>query len=271
MLSLSLIAFAPSAKALVWACDWSGNLYNVNTSDASLGLIGSTGLADLGALEFGPDGNLYGFTSGSSASLYRIDPNTAAPTLIGSLGLSFVIEGALTFSSGGTAYGAHSYPSLLNLFTVDVNTGVATEGPPIGTTLHESNGLAWRSDGMLVSVDPQDDGLEAIDPITGAVTNIATLPFSPGAVSGMTTDYSTSLSYLGTGMDAIFPGTNSLYTFDLYTGATNLIGEFSGFANPGEIYGVSGLAASTVPEPTTLLLLGMGLTGLAAYRKRRSR
>jgi len=85
-LSLSLIVFAPNANALVWGCDWSGNLYTVNTSNAALTHIGATGLANLGALEYGPGGELYGLTA-ANGSLYRIDPNTASATLIGSTGI----------------------------------------------------------------------------------------------------------------------------------------------------------------------------------------
>src|SRR5512134_2504530 len=93
-----VLAFTSSAHAFVLGCDWSGDLYSVNTSDASLNFIGSTGIANLGALEFAANGTLYGLTYGSNASLYRINPTDAAATLVGSLNFSWAYEGALVFA-----------------------------------------------------------------------------------------------------------------------------------------------------------------------------
>jgi len=275
---LTMTAFSSSAHAFLFGCDWSGNLYSVNETNAALTLIGNTGLSLPGALEYGPDGNLYCFTASTvgTSALYRLDQNTAAATLIGSLGFPAVIEGGLAFSSSGTAYGVHinsASSGLSQLFTLDLNTGAATVVADIGSSYHDINGLAWRSDGMLVGLADDNPGaLVTIDPITGAIATIINPTFSVGAVGGMTTDFSTGISYFGTGSGTGNDGnagTSSLYSFDLYTGGSSLIGSFSGLIDQGQ--GLSGLAASTsaVPEPGTLMLLGSGLLGLGIFRRRK--
>ena len=55
---LMLLA-VPSAQAnLIGVHYQSGNLYSISTLDASLSLIGNTGVAKLGSLELAPDGYL---------------------------------------------------------------------------------------------------------------------------------------------------------------------------------------------------------------------
>ena len=77
---LSLTLFGSSAQATLFATDWSGQLFSVNEATAELNLIGNTGVVDLGSLEFGADGNLYGFNAGDPQNFYSIDPTTAAAT-----------------------------------------------------------------------------------------------------------------------------------------------------------------------------------------------
>src|SRR5207253_2158884 len=77
-----------------------GELVSVSTANAALTHIGNTGIASMGALEFAPDGTLYGFTVGPTSTLYSINPVTAAATLVGPLG-QFTFEGALAFAPGG--------------------------------------------------------------------------------------------------------------------------------------------------------------------------
>ena len=260
---LCFLASTPNVHAVsLWACDWGGNLYSVDASNASLGYIGNTGLSGLGALEFAPNGILYGFTAGTG-NLYKIDPNNASTTLVGLLSPDFYFEGGLAFSPTGAAYGVNQGDNgAPYLFSIDLNTRSATNIGQMGTG-HDINGIAWRSDGMLVGIDDNTNSLVTIDPNTAALAHLADLGFTAGSIGGMTFSDIPDFGYFATGTT----GTNGLYSFDMFNGGNAFIGNFAAL-DPN---GVSGLAASPVPEPATLGLMGLGLVGLALRRRKKSK
>jgi len=214
------------------------NLYAVSPIDASLTLLGTLS-KNLVSLEYRSDGFLYGFTTGGAA-LYQIDPETLQSELVGSLGIGNIFEGALAFAPDGTAYGTNSGTSSSpSLFTLDLTTGNATVVGVISGAPHDINGMAWRGDDMLVGLDRVTNALLAIDPQNAQSSVIAVIPPVVGVVGGMAILNETA--FLATsGPDSTFPGSNELYTVDLFTGATTLIGSFSPTIAG---IGISGLAA----------------------------
>jgi hypothetical protein len=266
-LALALGTAGPAPADVIGIDTDSGNLYRVSTSNAALTLIGNTAVTFWGDIQFAPNGTLYGFTVGVGPLLYRINPTTAASTPVGSTGLALVFEGGLAFSPGGTAYGANSGgPDNDQLFTINLTTGAATL---LGTLSgsHDLNGLAYRSDGKLVGLDRVINSLLLIDPATLAVSTLAPLGPTVGAVGGMTSADGSTGYFSTSGPVGSIPGTNSLYSFNLFTGSFALVGSFA--PTIGDT-GISGLAQTPIPEPASLSLtsLAAGLAALAGNRRR---
>ena len=261
--------FTPPAVAGLLGVDFdSGNLYSVSPANASLTLVGNTGLTNWAEIEFAPNGTLYGFTTGGSSNLYKIDPVTAGTALVGPLQLPFVFEGGLAFAPNGAAFGTNGNSSgNPQLFRLNLSTGQATVIATISGGDHDINGLAYRGDGKLIGLDRVSNDLLIIDPVTAASSVLASVPATVGSAGGMTV--LNGVGYFNTsGPISSFPGSNELYSFDLFTGASTRIGSFAPTITGT---GISGLAA-TIPEPSTLGLAFAGLAGgLLSLSRRTSR
>lgn len=268
--ALALLLAVPVTLGQLVAVEWDeGRLYNVSTTDASLTLIGGTGLVGLGALEFNPsDGFLYGLTTGEQAALYRIGISPAADEIlsvvsVGELGV-YVFEGGLAFAPDGTAYVVSGGITTSTLLTLDLDTGVAAVVNVLDGR-HDIGGLGWRSDGLLVGLDATDNALATIDPVTVAL-GLADDDGVPdawpimGSVGGMALLGEAAFFATG-GPLAVTPGSNGLYMFDPFNGDPFLIGGFDGTVTG---IGISGLAI--IPEPATLGLVFIGC--LAVLRRR---
>lgn len=240
-----------------------GRFYVISTVDGSLQLIDDTGITGIGSLEFNPaDGHVYGFTTGGSATLYRFH---FAPTLddvtaeaVGSLGL-FTFEGGLAFSPNGSPYAVNGGVTVPALMSLNLGTGGASV-ISFFANRNDIGGLGWRSDGMLIGLDSTTNALLAINPATAAVSTIEETIEPVGSLGGMALNGSTGY-FITAGPLAAIPGSNSLYSFDLFTGEQILIRDYENIIVGN---GISGLAF--IPEPTTLVLLAVG--GFAALRRR---
>lgn len=264
--SLVLACVPIESRAIyLYGIEWdSGSLYRISTTDASLSLVGATGLGGVGGMSFAPDGRLLAFTTGPDAALYQIDPNTAAATLIGALNIGFVSEGGMAFGPDGTAY-AVELASVIptGMFKIDTNTGQATEIAPLGTGLHDVNGLAWRSDGKLVGLDRGSNMLILIDPVTGAISTLAPLAPTVGSVGDMT-DMADQGYFTTAGPAGTYPGSNSLYAFNALTGDYSLVGSFASTINGT---GISALAMIPEPPGAMLSMLALAFWAILARRQ----
>jgi uncharacterized protein (TIGR03437 family) len=250
-----------------------GLLYSVNTSDASLTLIGGlTGnnLATFGSTTTG----LYGLGNASSSevtTLYSINPQTGAITAIGPIGASAIPNGQGYYSSLSAGSSTLYMEFSSNLYTINTTTGAATQ---VGTT--DSNGyltsvLLFENGTYYAG---SGSGIGTINVSTGQITPGSAISGGPGSVVGLAPDpvpagtppamLMANAYMLGT---AALGDENPFGIVDLNSGAFTLIGDmgsggYDGLAVAnGALYTEqNGLLYSVNTSNANLTLIG-GVTG----------
>ena len=250
-----------------------GLLYSVNTSNASLTLIGGINGANLAAFGSTTTG-LYGLAGTDSnvvATLFSINPQTGAMTTIGPLGASLVPNGQFSYAAFSVGSSTLYLEYNSTLFTINTTTGAATQ---VGTTSSNQylttrplfeNGTVYAGYG---------NGIGTLDLTTGQITPGSLISGGPGSLVGLAPDplpagtpppMLTSYAYM---LTTQYQGNqNPFGVVDLNSGAFTLIGNmgnggFDGFgvANSTLYTEQNGLLYSVNTATANLTLVG-GVTG----------
>ena len=130
--------------------------------------------------------------------------------------------------------------------TIGTRFAGATSSTPYGIDFEQ---------GTLVTLDPANLGT------LHTIGSLGIAGVTPSTSLDITAENRAFLSING-----VTPGENGLYSVNLATGSATFLGDI---ASP-QIRGIAvAPTVAAVPEPSTFTLLGMGLVGLAAFRRGR--
>jgi len=250
-----------------------GLLYSVNTSNASLTLIGGlngNNLATFGSTTTGLYG-LAGTGSNVVATLFSINPQTGAMTAIGPLGAGAVPNGQGYYARLSVGSSTLYMEFNSNLYTINTTTGAATQVGTTDTNDYLSTVPLLENGTYYAGYGP---GIGAINVTTGQITPGSALSGGPGSLVGLAPDplpagtppvMLTASAYMLTTQDQGVQ--NPFGVVDLNSGAFTLIGNMGnggydgfGVAN-GTLYTEqNGLLYSVNTANANLTLIG-GVTG----------
>ena len=259
----------PGTMAALATAAWGSTLYGVDSS-GSQGTIGTLNQATgadtvVGPVGFNFPGDLASDTRVGSyriwstdlntGTLLNINPATGAGNGVGAFNTASTITSLAFDVTTGKLYGttAKGFGAANGdqLYEIDPNTAACTLIGTLG--INDVYALAFDNTGKLYGVGFDRQALFTISTTTGLASLVA--PIGLSAVYDIATRPEDNVTF------AVDSGTNSLYTLNLTTGATTLVGAYSGT-------NYVGLAFSPVPEPATISLLASGLIVCARRRRR---
>lgn len=265
----ALLSLSSSAHAVVlFAGAFSNEFVSIETSPLAETLINGNvqsteGSEQLAGLDFQPSTNiLFGSTGGESQSaspgtLFTVDPGTGNLTLVGEINGRRVVS--LAFRANGDLFGSDQQ----NLLGINPNDGTFTIEGSFGLSENRIAGMAFSPlDGLLYAATYFTGELGTIDLVSGAFSSLGVLTEAGGSaqdadrLAGMTFDQAGNL------FAAKGDANGDMFLLDV----ANVEYTFLGNTHDESITSLATIRS--VPEPTTLLLMGLGLAGLGFARKR---
>jgi hypothetical protein len=190
-------------------------------------------------------GNVYGAAEGGD-TLYRVNLATGFLTAVGTGSIRY-------YDFGSTTSGMYAVDSNLDLYSINPSNGAATLIGPTGLRPDFTKGLSTGS-GTLYFTNSTD--LYWLNTTTGKAMLIGNTGLQIGALV-----FENGALYAGV---RGFP--DQVYTLNTSTGAATLVANTSG--RMGHFWGLAAEPLTATPEPSSLLLFGTALLGLAASVRR---
>ena len=260
------IIFAPNGNLLIGG-QGSGSVYEVTTGGAPVASQ-ATGAPSY-HLTLNPN-NLTVYTSDFGGALKKLSLPigsgvTTTPILGDETGVTQV-----AFGTGGSVFYVQGSPNGFgNLGTIDLGTGVTTR---LHSSVQPAHGLIYDPfTGLMTMFGAGRTGtMSAVDGsgllTSGSVFGVG--DFDQGAVDGFghaLVAGSSAITFIDYSLSNDI--TDPDFVFNFFTSANGI--SFSGIDDVAPLVG-PGSNPNPTPEPASLALLGLGLAGLAGFRRQKS-